>query len=184
MFITFCKTRKKYYIHSLALALTLTRLPILSRTGEQSHSVCLFFLLPALAESHNKPELQDEVARLKAEIGSLHYKLNEMSNCEPATPVQRTWSAVVKTKRSQNRTATNTVQNHCDQKSAVAAKGSHQSDSRKQENTHSAPRPQRRKVRTLVQGARRVWGTLRACSATVVKNALSKSKPHAFLCQT
>ena len=66
------------------------------------------------------------------------------------------------------------MQNHCDQKSAVAA------DSRKQENTDSAARPQRSKVRTLVHGARRVWGTLRACSATVVKNALSKSKPHFY----
>ena len=82
---------------------------------------------------HNK-QLQDEVARLKAEIGSLCDKLNEMSNCEPATPVQWTWSTVVKSKRSQNRTATSTVHNHCDQKSAVAAKGSHQRDSRKQEN--------------------------------------------------
>ena len=129
-------------------------------------------------------QLQDEVALLKAEIGSLRDKLNEMSNCEPATPVQRTWSTVVKSKRSQNRTATNTVHNHCDQKSAVAAKGSHQSDSRKQENTDSAAGPQRSKVRTLVHGARRVWGTLRACSATVVKNAiqtLSESKPHLYV---
>ena len=117
-------------------------------------------------------QLQDEVARLKAEIGSLRDKLNEMSNCEPATPVQRTWSTVVKSKRSQNRTTTNTVHYHCDQKSAVAAKGSHQSDSRKQENTDSAAGPQWSKVRTLVHGARRVWGTLRACSATVVKNAI------------
>ena len=125
-------------------------------------------------------QLQDEVSRLKAEIGSLRDKLNEMSNCEPA-PVQRTWSTVVKSKRYQNRTATNTVHNHCDQKSAVAAKESHQSESRKQENTDSAARPQRSKVSTLVHGARRIWGTLRACSATAVKNAiqtLSKSKPH------
>ena len=85
-------------------------------------------------------QLQDEVARLKAEIGSLCDKLNEMSNCEPAIPAQRTWSTVVmsKSKRPQNRKATSTVQNHCDQNSAVAAKGSHQSDSRKQESTDSA----------------------------------------------
>ena len=120
-------------------------------------------------------QLQDEVAHLKAEIGSLRDKLNEMSNCEPAIPAQRTWSTVVKSKskRSQNRKATNTVQNHCDQNSAVAAKGSHQSDSRKQESTDSAAaRPQRSKVRTLVHGARRVWDTLRACSTTAVKNAV------------
>ena len=132
-------------------------------------------------------QLQDEVARLKAEIDSLRDKLNEMSNCEPAIPAQRTWSTVVmsKSKRPRNRKATSTVQNHCDQNSAVAAKGSHQSDSRKQESTDSAAaRPQRSKVRTLVHGARRVWGTLRACSTTVVKNAiqtLSKSKPHFYV---
>ena len=59
------------------------------------------------------------------------------------------------------------------------------SDSRKQESTDSAAaRPQWSKVRTLVHGARRVWGTLRACSTTVVKNAiqtLSKSKPHFYV---